>query len=117
MTSKQGGGPRTYSAVISGLEVWCSRDCLGRVAGYFLSESDAVAAAEFYNAQITITQVDEPTTGVWVFDAVYVVVYSNGRAVTKKRYIAVDPQTEEIIGQIYETYDALAVALTDRPAP
>lgn len=117
MISNHGGGQIAYSAVISGLEVWCSRDCLGRIAGFFLSEADAVATAEFYSAQITITQTDEPTTDIWVFHATYVVVYPDRNTLVTTRHVAVDPRTERTIGQVSETYDELLVAVSHRPVP
>lgn len=117
MAPNQHSRSKAYSAVISGLEIWCSRDCFGRISGLFLSESDAVAASDFYSAQITVTQGDEPNTGRWIFQAVYVVAYPNGTVVTQQRFTAVDPRTEEIIEQVYETLQELTFQLVGPPAP
>lgn len=100
-----GPGPQFVS--FSTGNVWCSRDCLGRLVGLFLSWADASAAEHYHNVMIAFQDVSEEKR-ILLIEAVITLVASDGRLHQLKAHAAYDRDSDYLTeGAFIESQDAL----------
>jgi hypothetical protein len=111
-----GAGPQLVN--LSTGNIWCSRDCLGRLIGLFLSWADVNAAEHYHNLIIALQDISDDEQ-VLLAEATITLVARDGRIHQLKRaYVAYDRDSDYLIGEAFtETVDALNALENRAPSP
>ena len=111
-----GPGPNLIS--FSTGNVWCSRDCLGRLIGLFLSWVDASSAEHYHNAIIALQDISDDEK-ILLAEAAITLVTSDGRIhQLEKLYAAYDHDSDYLTGKAFtQAVDALNALENRGPNP
>ncbi|WEX11675.1 hypothetical protein [Chelativorans sp. AA-79] len=104
------GGPAAFTVSVSGVTMWAAMNAVGAFIGHFFTENQALAAAEFANAHLTIER-DGEIDDAHIIKATYTIAYLDNRTTTIIKYAAIRWKDGYMLSLFLKNKDDVIVAL------